>query len=391
MSSLESELEMLLSESVEHARKRSHETFGEMMTSVGGRVVLFGAGNMGRQVLTRLRQEGIEPLAFADNSKANWGRVLNEVQVLSPEAAVAKYGRDALFIVTICNRDHDFRETRAQLKAMGSLQVESVIPLRWRYHETFLPFYHDDLPHKVLEQSVQIREAMGVWSDEVSRREFVAQIRWRLLGDFSGLGAPSQGCQYFPPGLFRLMPKESFVDVGAYNGDTIRDYLQICGGSFGEILALEPDPENYKQLDRFIRDLPAGIAGRIDAKPVAAGNSNGNLRFQSGCGEGSLLHPNGGVDVRCVRLDDFLGSRAPTYIKMDIEGAELDALDGAKISLRQHTPLVAACAYHTQDHLWRLPLTLRKVSPTYSLFLRSHRYECWDTVCYAVPSSRLIT
>ena len=76
----------------------------------------------------------------------------------------------------------------------------------------------------------------------------------------------------------------------------------------------------------------------------------------------------------------------PTYIKLDIEGAELDALQGAGAILRGSAPRVAACVYHVQDHLWKIPLKLRELLPASSLYLRPHMHECWESVCYAVPA-----
>jgi FkbM family methyltransferase len=179
--------------------------------------------------------------------------------------------------------------------------------------------------------------------------------------------------------------------VGAYDGDTIQDFLSLQGGNFHHILALEPDPDNFQKLSCYVETLPAELKGRIQARPLAVGAENGCLRFRSGCGEGSSFSRQGTIAVRCIRLDDLLCAAGPTYIKMDIEGAELDALSGARNVLRQQGPVVAACVYHAQDHLWRIPLALREINPAYELFLRPHRYECWDTVCYAVPPERLFS
>jgi FkbM family methyltransferase len=385
------ELEALLGEPIQQAKQRAQLAFDEEIRRCGGKVVLFGAGNMGRQVLARLKQDGITPLAFSDNSKNAHGKMVDGLLVLTPEDAAKRHGREAAFIVTIYNRDHDFADTRRQLRKLGCTQVVPVIPMRWKYHETFLPYYRDDLPHKVLEQADEIRNAMTLWADETSRREFVAQVRWRLHGDFDLLSPPSTAPQYFPPEIFRLTTEEVFVDVGAYDGDTIRDFLSLQGGRFHQILALEPDPDNFRKLSRYVETLPAGLKGRIQAKPLAVGAENGCLRFRSGCGEGSSLSGQGTMEVRCMRLDDLLIAADPTYIKMDIEGAELDALSGARNILRQQEPVVAACVYHAQDHLWRIPLALREINPNYALFLRPHRSECWDTVCYAVPPERLFS
>src|SRR5262249_14764597 len=153
-------------------------------------------------VLARLRQDGIEPLAFSDNQNGQWGKTVDGLEVLPPNDAATRFGADAVFIVTIYNHNHSFPDTRAQLLRLGCHKVISVIPLRWKYWESFLPYCRDDLTHKVLLEAASIRRALSLWNDETSRREFVAQVAWRLHGDFDGLGAPDADSQYFPDDLF---------------------------------------------------------------------------------------------------------------------------------------------------------------------------------------------
>ncbi len=382
-------LEALLSESVEEARERAHTSFDKQLDTCGRHVVLFGAGNMGRQVLSRLRQDGIEPMAFADNSQGNWGNTIEGVTVLPPNEAAAKYGSCALFIVTIYNHDHYYPDTKQQLTKMGCVNITSVIPLRWKYHETFLPYYRDDLPYKVIEQKAEILAGFELWEDEASRWEYVAQVDWRLHGNFEVLSKLATEQAYFPENrLFNLSPEEAFVDVGAYDGDTLRNFLALRKNDFACALALEPDPLNYERLTAYVDTLPAKTRGKIKTMPVAAGAARGTLRFSSGLGTSSSLSEVGGLVVECCRLDDLLADCRTTYVKMDIEGAELDAIRGASGILRSSKPIVAACVYHVQNHLWRIPLELKSGNPDYSLFLRPYMVECWETVCYAVPAQR---
>ena len=222
---------------------------------------------MGRRVLARVRQDGIAPLAFADNQASNWGKTIDGLSVLRPDEAVFCYGREATFVVTIYNNSHSYLDTRRQLLALGCDNVVSLVPLRWKYHEEFLPYFRDDLPHKVLLQGSAIREAFALWSDAESQREYVAQVAWRLQADFDALGAPLLAQQYFPPGLFSLTADEYFVDAGAYDGDTLRQFLALRGQDFRGALALEPDPENFHRLAAFRSMLPTGLQKKIEAQP----------------------------------------------------------------------------------------------------------------------------
>jgi len=95
-------------------------------------------------------------------------------------------------------------------------------------------------------------------------------------------------------------------------------------------------------------------------------------------------------EIKCASLDELFADAYPTYIKMDIEGAEMDALTGASRIIRDSSPVLAICVYHRIDHLWKLPLLLRSLSDKYTFFLRPHADACWDLVCYAVPLERLV-
>ena len=82
----------------------------------------------------------------------------------------------------------------------------------------------------------------------------------------------------------------------------------------------------------------------------------------------------------------------PTNVIVEIqkvEGAELDALIGARLVMKKDLPILAICLYHKQEHLWQIPLYIRSTSKQYRLFLRRYSDECWELVCYAVPVSRL--
>src|SRR5207237_7420939 len=109
------------------------------------------------------------------------------------------------------------------------------------------------------------------------------------------------------------------------------------------------------------------------------------LRFSEGTGASSALQESGETTVQCVALDEALHGFAPTVIKMDIEGAEPAALDGARGIIEAHRPAIAVCAYHTADHLWTIAQQVRSWNLGYDCFLRSHGNNTLETVVYAVP------
>jgi hypothetical protein len=96
----------------------------------------------------------------------------------------------------------------------------------------------------------------------------------------------------------------------------------------------------------------------------------------------------GDCEVKCVSLDSTLRDVPVSFIKMDIEGSELDTLTGARELIQKNAPILAICAYHKQSDLWNIPLFIHDISPDYSFHLRPHLLEGWDLVYYAIPSNR---
>ncbi len=97
-----------------------------------------------------------------------------------------------------------------------------------------------------------------------------------------------------------------------------------------------------------------------------------------------------GKKVMVHKLDSAIdASFAPMYIKMDIEGSELEALWGAREIIRKHSPVLAIFSYHHADHLWQIALLIHAINPDLKLFLRRYAEGTWELVWYAVPVERV--
>lgn len=383
------ELETLLAEAAEGAREREGAATAALGDLSAGGIVLFGAGNLGQRTLTGLRMLGIEPLCFIDNNKSLWGKDRNGIPVLSPDEGVALYGNRATFVVTIWRAGGSDRMAArvGQLRLLGCKTVVPFLPLYWKYSESLLPHYMHDLPHRVHAQADRVRQAFRLMADDASRREYLAQMRFRLLGDFASLPAPAQGDAYFREELFSLRRDEMLVDCGAFDGDTLDLFLKKTAHSFGGAVAFEPDPENYAKLVARIDSMPSKTRERVAAHQAATGETNTRVLMDVGKGVASKIGT-GGCEVDCVSLDSMLRDVPVSFIKMDIEGSELETLAGARELIRKNTPILAICAYHKQSDLWNIPLFIHDLSPDYSFHLRPHDLEGWDVVCYAIPASR---
>ncbi|MFC1952556.1 FkbM family methyltransferase [Chloroflexota bacterium] len=389
-SKFKSELDNLLSENATTLKNRINSAFDQLNNKHKNSIVLFGAGNLGKKVLNSLRDLGIEPIALSDNNPLVWGKNIEGIKVLSPHDVVQWFGTSATFIITIWNAEgkNGFLSTREQLSTMGCKNIVSFIPLFWKYSKTFLPYYCIDLPHKIIEQKKDVRKVLSLWEDDTSREEYVSQLRWRMHLDFDSLSEPENYEQYFPDDIFASSSEEVFVDCGAFNGDTIRIFLERQSNTFSKIFALEPDPMNFNKLLRFISTLDDTLRAKVILLEAAAGEYKQKVNIEV-TGTTSSSIGAGKYAIDCIPLDDLFYDEIPTFIKMDIEGYELEALAGASKIINRHNPILAISVYHHPDHLWSIPLYINSLTDNYHLFLRSHGQEGWDLICYAIPHNRL--
>jgi len=154
-------------------------------------------------------------------------------------------------------------------------------------------------------------------------------------------------------------------------------------------VGIEPDPGNRARLQAFIDGRGPEFSSRCTVLPYAVGNHSGTIRFSETGTAGSSVNASGTLEIPAERLDVLLAGVSPTFIKMDIEGAEPMALEGGRAVIAEALPVLAICLYHRSSDLWELPRIIRSISPDYRLFLRRYSDDCWEQVCYAIPPHRL--
>ena len=185
--------------------------------------------------------------------------------------------------------------------------------------------------------------------------------------------------QYFVQDLISLSEKESFVDIGAYDGDTIREFLKYSKGKFENIYALELCKSNFDKLTEYA----AGVHGAEKIHCINKGCWDSLQEVQYGEALSSSAIGKGALTGIVDRLDDLLAGKPVTFIKMDIEGAEMNALRGAENIIRTRKPKMAICVYHDLRHFYEVPLYLKSLVPEYKIYFRHHTKSCYETVCYA--------
>ncbi len=360
----------------------------DQMTGGGvGPIVLFGAGGLGRKTLAGLGGTGLEPVCFADNRQTLEGSVVDGLPVLSAEDAVARHGGSAVFLVTVFN---GYEHVVGQLQTLGASTVVPFFVLFWKFPERFLPEYSYDHPHLVIDASPTVLRASELLADAGSLREYVAQVWWRLDPLAAVLPPRTDGDMYFPHELVELRHDEVFVDCGGYDGDTLRAFLDQVGGRFADAYVFEPDPRNLVKLEAALSSLSDSVRSRVHLEGLAIGRSSGSVGLRLSDAASSVVE-SGDVMVPLEPLDLVLDSRAPTYVKMDIEGAEVDALMGARELISANRPVLAISAYHLQDHLWTIPVLVDSFADRYRYHYRRYtRQPNDDLVLYAIPEERWI-
>ncbi len=222
------------------------------------------------------------------------------------------------------------------------------------------------------------RMARRYLADTPSLKTLDGVLLHRLTWDLSLLDAVSrpEKAVYFEDDVMPLTPDEVFVDGGAYDGDTVRQFLAASGGHYREIHAFELDPVNAAVLADRTHDV-----ARLTTYPVGLWSARAQLALDSG-DNGSRVSAEGDRRVDLVALDD-LDITAPTLIKLDVEGAEIEVLRGAAKLIAKHKPRLAICAYHKADDLVTLFDAVRAIRDDYQFHLRHYSPIVFDTVIYA--------
>ena len=179
--------------------------------------------------------------------------------------------------------------------------------------------------------------------------------------------------------ILKLGNNESFLDLGAYRGDTVEEFLRYCGGEYENIIALEPDRRTFKKLTEYLINVP-----RSEAIQKAVYNESKTLVFSSKAGRQSTISDKG-EEIEAVSIDDICREKRITYVKMDVEGAEYEALSGAANTLKSQKPKLNIALYHRSKDIFELPLKIAEINPDYKFYLRRHPYiPCWDMNLYCV-------
>lgn len=183
--------------------------------------------------------------------------------------------------------------------------------------------------------------------------------------------------QYFDE-VIKLKDGEIFVDGGCFDFETSKLLLEQC--KVEKIYAFEPDLINLPKVEKQVENMRLK---NVDIIPAGMWNCKDILRFQSQGTIKSKLDERGDVEVNVVAVDDVINDKV-TFIKMDIEGSELKALQGAKNTIKKYKPNLAICIYHKPEDIIDIPDYLHFLVPEYKFYIRHYSMNSAETVLYAV-------
>jgi FkbM family methyltransferase len=348
-------------------------------------IFIYGTGTVGQDIYRVFAGKNIHVTGFMDHRPRETSFV-NDVQVYQPhdEKITSAMRKQAVIILAIHNREVYIPAIIDNLKGLGYNNFVSMIDLYdffsqdlgTRYWLTKRDFYS--------KFESEIDAVYDLLADETSREVFSATLRFRMTGDFTLLPIPDREHQYCPPDLPVWKSPLRLIDCGAYDGDAIRDLIK-SGYTINALAAIEPDQANFSKLSSYLKENPSNIPESV-LFPCGVYSQTTQLHFSSRQGEASGITTTGDSMIQCIALDDVLPNFAPTLIKMDIEGAELEALVGAKEIIKNYQPGLAISAYHAPEHIWQIPMLINEIAKdSYTFRLRAHAYNCFDTVLYAIP------
>ena len=379
------DLEILLSTDIAPIQAKKQGDWAALFPEKIDTLILFGAGPLGRETAQRLKNAKTGFTIFFSDNNPQAPTEIDGIPVLPPQEAFARYKDTAVFVTTIYNPGG----VTEQLRQAGCKNVTSYITLYYGFPDALMPLCSLDQPAAIFDESEAVRAAFALWADDESRQEFIDILGWYVSESYHTLPRRHpQSDIYFAPDLVKPHADERYVDCGAFDGDSIREFITRWNQQFAAVAAFEPIEENFAKLTAYHDNLTSDVKEKISLYPYALGAKVERLPFSVAGISSSMVSGPQQVTIDCKVMDELLGDFHPTFIKMDIEGAEPEALRGAHHILKNDAPLLAICLYHDIRHLWQIPLQIHHANPDYKLYLRRYAQDCWETLCYAIHPSR---
>ncbi len=356
------------------------EYINALLEKVNGKeVYLFGAGVGGSRTSRILNERKIENITFVDNNKQKQGTVFCDKKVIAPAALAERYRKGGEMHVVITAGEGTVM--MRQLLALGISQEDISI------FDTSQIMHTEDNQKFLQDHEQEISQLFSLLQDEYSKKVLMSLLNYRLTLDFAELQDiyEEDEEQYFAPDLVDFSGKMEncvFVDAGTYDGLTVKEYMQRCGGKYGKVICFEADENNVNTIRQNFAEWNIE---RADIYALGLWSEKTELKFDAiGSGSGRISDA-GTISLDVDALDRVLAQEKVDFVKMDIEGAEIEALKGARELITSQKPLLAISVYHNPEDIFEIPLLIHEMCPEYKLYLRHYRqFSAQETICYAI-------
>jgi len=356
---------------------------------------IYGAGGFGKVLFEILKKRGIKVDFFIDQYK-------KEKKLFGlPIYRLNEAPKDAKILVSIPQYPLEippelerylvyfYPPSKKALEQLGFEKVFTFEDLIMEFPE-YLTLLWERF-YKYRQKTVDMetkRQLETLFSDERSLETLESIIRFRENPVLQNYPFPDRDFQYFPFFVREFFKKKNihFADLGAYKGDTIAILLHLFGKNVKTLTVFEPVKEHLEALKGVLKEItlnglvsylyPAGVWRETTIKRVKL------------LGPSTFINDEEGTPVPLVRLDDTLIGSPINFLKMDIEGSELDALKGGIEFINENKPLMAISVYHHPDDLWEIPLFIEKNFPFYRFYLRLHGHMLNEIVLYCIPNNK---
>ena len=349
---------------------REEQSVWEYLREESRPIVLYGMGDGADKILRVFADKGIRAAAVFASDEFVRGHSFAGFRVKTLSEVVREFGTDIVIVLSFASQRPEVLARFYELDAQFSLVAPDVpVAGGGLFDLDYVRAHADDLGR-----------AYDSLADAQSRQVFADIVNFKVSGKIAYL----RHCESGKDAVFRDILKphahEHFADLGAYNGDTIRELLSYTGGAYDSITALEPDGRNFKKLSRYAAEQ---LSGGVRLVQAGGWSEDTVLTFAAKAGRNSALAGQG-VPTRMRALDRVLDSAPCTLLKLDVEGAEREALLGARQTIRTWRPRLNLACYHRNEDLFALPALVRALCPDYRLYLRHHPYvPAWDVNLYA--------
>ncbi len=330
-------------------------------------VVIYGMGNGADKLLDRLATIGVVPADIFASDGFVRGHSFRGMRVKSFSEIKETYS-DFVILLSFASNREEVLEMLTDIDKNYDLYIPDmpVADASEYFDKEFYNAHYDE-----------ICDAYGSLADEESRSAFASIIRYKLSGKMSYL----EGCYSTLDELYSLLPSEkirSVIDVGAYNGDTLRQ-MRNYFPHLERAALIEPDAKTYRRLLKYT-DTVTDI--EITTVNAGAWSESGTAAFQSSSNRNSSISSTASFENKTTEVSlvavDGLGL-CPDYIKYDVEGAEREALIGAKSTITRHAPALLISLYHRSRDIFELILYMKRTHPDYKLHLRRLRcVPAWE-------------